>query len=88
MRYSSILQKAIDNADLSLAQISRRLEIYGLRTNKAHLSKLQNGKLPPAGDKLNDALANVLKVNSVELKAAAYIEKLPKEVLGYLRKNG
>lgn len=81
MKYAEILREAIAKSDLSLSQIARRLNPHGLKTNKATLSKLQNAKLPPAGDKLNAALAIVLEIDPVELKTAAYRDKIPPEVL-------
>lgn len=87
MNYSDILREAIERADLTLAQISRRLQAYGLKTNKAQLSKLQNGKMPPAGDKLNEALADLLNIDPIEFKAAAYREKIPAEVLEKLQSH-
>jgi transcriptional regulator with XRE-family HTH domain len=80
-----LLKKSIAAADLSLSQICRRLKIHGLNTNKTHLSKLQNGKLPPAGDKLNEALAQVLEIDPIDLKTAAYKEKIPPEILEKLK---
>lgn len=87
MVYSTILKNAISKIDLSLTQICNRLESYGLKTNKAHLSKLQNGKLPPAGDRLNEALAIVLGIDPVVLKTAAYKEKIPADVLEKLKET-
>lgn len=86
MSYSELLRKAINNQELSLTEICNKLQTYGLKTSKAHLSKLQNGKLPPAGDKINDALAGVLNIDPVVLKVAAYKEKLPKDVLEEIQK--
>jgi transcriptional regulator with XRE-family HTH domain len=81
MRYADLLKESITKADLSLPQISRRLKKCGTSADKVYLSKLQNGKLPPARDKLNDALAEVLGINPIEFKAAAYAEKIPPEIL-------
>lgn len=84
MKYSTMLKTAINKADLTLSQISCQLDAHGLRATKSYLSKLQNGKLPPAGDKLNESLALILGLDPVELKAAAYKEKIPKDVLELL----
>ncbi|MBY0052939.1 XRE family transcriptional regulator [Brevibacillus agri] len=85
MRYSEMLQQAIALKRMSLAEISSLIQERGYKTNKAYLSKLQNGKLPPAGDGLNQVLADVLDIDPVELKAAAYREKIPADVLEKLQ---
>ncbi|RJX40961.1 hypothetical protein D3P09_02785 [Paenibacillus pinisoli] len=40
-----------------------------------------NGKASPASDNVNNALAKVLGINSIELKKAAYREKIPVDLL-------
>jgi transcriptional regulator with XRE-family HTH domain len=85
MTYSENLKAAILNAGLSLDQICWRLSKIGFKTHKGYLSKLQNGKVSPAGDRLNECLALILGVDPLELKAAAYREKIPNEVLQKLQ---
>lgn len=87
MNYSQMLRKAINNSNMSLSEIAAELRKHDLRTTKFHLSKLQNGKLPPAGDKLNDAIAKVLGIDPIEFKAAAYREKISPDVLEKLQSN-
>lgn len=79
--YTEILQKSINASDLSLSQIARRLEKKGVSIDKSYLSKLQNGKIAPAGERINDAIAEVLGIDKLELKVAAYREKIPQDVL-------
>jgi repressor LexA len=81
LTYAEFLNRAIKKSGLSLDQISMKISFSGASASKQYLSRLQNGKTPPAGDKLHDALAEILKVDPVELKAAAYREKIPPEVL-------
>ena len=81
VRYTEILKANIMASDLSLSQIARRLEKNGINIDKSYLSKLQNGKIPPAGERINDAIAEVLGIDKLELKVAAYREKIPKDVL-------
>lgn len=88
MLYTEIFRKCLRKSGLSLTELSDRLHQKGFKTTKSHLSKLQNGKLPPAGDKLNDALAEVLEIDPIDLKVAAYKEKIPPEVLARLKKKG
>lgn len=87
MKYSMILKKGIQNSNLSLAQIAIRLKSYGVRVDKSYLSKLQNGKKPPATDAINEALSKVLDIEAVDLKLAAYRNKIPKDILQELEKN-
>ncbi|WP_405131117.1 XRE family transcriptional regulator [Paenibacillus sp. FSL H8-0317] len=88
MKYAEIFRNYVRDSGLSLSQLCDLLHERGFKTTKSHLSKLQNGKLPPAGDKLNDALAEVLSVDPVELKVAAYREKISPEVLARLNEKG
>lgn len=88
MIYTEMLSDAIQRSGLKLDKIAELVcEIIGRSTSKNYLSRLQNGKVPPAGDKLNDALAEVLNINPIELKAAAYREKIPPEVLKILQQD-
>lgn len=75
--YPDLLREYIENSELSLSQIETKLREKGLSTNKAYISKLQNGKLPPAGDDINKALAEVLNGDEDELILLSYAEKAP-----------
>ncbi|MCP3808435.1 hypothetical protein PPOLYM_03500 [Paenibacillus polymyxa] len=84
-KYSELLANAIKKSGLKLDKICSLVgDITGNVLTKHYLSKLQNGKTSPASDKLNDALATVLGVNPIELKASAYYEKIPHEILDHL----
>jgi transcriptional regulator with XRE-family HTH domain len=85
MNYADILNKAIYDSGFSLSQISKKLELLEVRANRGYLSKLKNGNTSPASDKMNHALAEVLKIDPIELQTAAYREKIPPEVLERLR---
>lgn len=85
-KYTKLLKKSIESSGLSLSQICRLLESKGFKPGKSYLSKLQNGKLPPASDTMNKALASVLDIDSVELQASAYVVKISPEVLERLKK--
>ncbi|MEC0167418.1 XRE family transcriptional regulator [Paenibacillus graminis] len=87
MNYSTLLKNSIYKERLTLGEIEEKLKNFGQKTNKAYISKLQNGKLPPAGDRLNEALAIVLNIDPIDLKAAAYREKIPAEVLERINSN-
>lgn len=86
--YSEILSDAVTESGLKLNKIAEMIgQITGKRPTNEYLSRLQNGKTPPAGDKLNEAIAEVLQIDVVELKAAAYREKIPAEVLEKLQSH-
>ncbi|WP_052309227.1 hypothetical protein [Paenibacillus polymyxa] len=86
-KYSDLLANSIKSSGLKLDKICTLIgDITGNELTKHYLSKLQNGKTSPASDKLNDALANVLNIDPIELKAAAYLEKIPPEVLKRLNR--
>ena len=85
-QYSMKLAKAIDESGLKLIKIAERAgKICGSAPSVAYLSRVQNGKTSPASDSLNDALAEVLGIDPIELKIAAYREKLPADVLEKLQ---
>jgi hypothetical protein len=86
VNYAGILSKAIDESGLKLGKIAELVGgITGNKPAKHYLSRLQNGKTPPASDRMNDALAEVLSIDPLELKAAAYCEKIPDDVLEKLK---
>ncbi|MCR8981601.1 helix-turn-helix domain-containing protein [Brevibacillus laterosporus] len=85
MNYSEIIRVAISNKELSLTEICKLIRKHGYKTNKTYLSKLQNGKTPPASDSFNQIIAEVLGIDPIELKTAAYREKIPQEVLEKLQ---
>ncbi|MCC3381951.1 XRE family transcriptional regulator [Paenibacillus farraposensis] len=86
MSYSTMLKSAIKNADLSLAQICRRVNRFGFKLDPAILSKMQNGKHPPAKDELNIILAQVLGIDAGELRVAAIKQVLPKELIELIQR--
>ncbi len=80
MLYKDLLSRYIANSRLTLSQIEQRMRNKGFSTNKAYISKLQNGKLPPAGEDITRALAEVTNGDPEPLIMAGYIEKAPEEV--------
>jgi repressor LexA len=81
MKYSEILAEMIQKNKLSLSDIAKKLENYDVSIDRGYLSKLRSGVKPPASDRINDALARVLDIDPIELKIAAYKEKIPSDVL-------
>lgn len=81
-KYSVMLSDAIEESGLKLTKIAEKVgEICGNKPTMHYLSRLKNGRNPPAGDDLNVALAMVLGIDSTELRAAAFREKIPNDVL-------
>ncbi|MDV6378223.1 hypothetical protein ORD22_08175 [Sporosarcina sp. GW1-11] len=75
--YHDLLRDSISRSRLSLADISDQLIDMGFSTKKDYLSKLQNGKIPPARDDLNTALARILDIDENELILSAHLAKSP-----------
>lgn len=87
-RYSVMLSEAIEKSGLKLTKIAEKAgELCGKEPTMHYLSKVKNGKSPPAGDELNIALAQVLGMDPTELRAAAYREKIPNDVLQKLAES-
>lgn len=86
MKYRDLIKSAMDEKKLSLRQASGLIEeLYGIQIDSSYLSKLRSGEKPPASDKINDVLAKFLDIDAVDLKAAAYQEKIPPEVLARIK---
>lgn len=83
MNYANLLRSYIKESRLTLDEISEKLEGFGIKATKPYLSKLQNGKTPPASDKLNKALAEITGGDVQKLIWAAFIEKAPEEIKGF-----
>jgi SOS regulatory protein LexA len=77
MKYHELLSSYISRSGLSLTQITNALNEKGFSSHKGYISKLQNGKVAPAGDELNKALAEVLEGDPDKLIWYAYVEKAP-----------
>ncbi|OIJ17072.1 hypothetical protein BKP37_00595 [Anaerobacillus alkalilacustris] len=86
--YSDILAQAIIESGLKLQKIAEIIEKNtGSRPTIEYLSRLKNGRIPPAGDKLNEALAVAVGIDPLDLKVAAYREKIPGDVLEKLKEQ-
>ncbi|WP_312145554.1 helix-turn-helix transcriptional regulator [Lysinibacillus capsici] len=77
MKYAELLQSYIEQSRLTLDEISEKISEKGLSASKQYLSKLQNGKTPPASEKLNSVLAEILDGDADKLDFFAYVEKAP-----------
>ncbi|WP_277547573.1 S24 family peptidase [Brevibacillus laterosporus] len=80
MTYAELLSSYIEKSNLSLSQISNALKEKGFSTDKGYISKLQNNKIPPAGEDLSRALAEITGGDSQKLIMAGYVSKAPEEI--------
>ena len=87
MTYAEMLKKGIEEKGISLQQLCFQLAKREIWVDKAVLSKMQNGKLPPADDKVNITLAEILGIDSEQFRLAAVSEKLPKDLLNLIREQ-
>lgn len=88
MRYQTLLRKAIEKKRLSLTQISFQLAKRDICLDKSVISKIQNGKLPPARDEVNIALAEILDIDVNQFRLAAAKEILPKSLFELIKNAG
>jgi ribosome-binding protein aMBF1 (putative translation factor) len=88
MKYHDLLKRGIEKKGISLTQISFRLAKKNICLDKSILSKMQNGKLPPAKDEVNIALAEILDINPVHLRVAAAKEILPSSLIDLIKSAG
>lgn len=85
--YASLLKNYITKSKLSLKSISDELKDRGFSTDKGYISKLQNGKIPPAGEEITRAIAEITGGDPEELILAGYLERAPEEVRDRLLTN-
>ncbi|MNL14345.1 hypothetical protein D3C87_1352800 [compost metagenome] len=87
MTYSSMLKRAIEKKKYSLTQVCFQLAKRDVWLDKASLSKIQNGKLPPAKDETNKVLAEILDIDSTKLRVAAIREIIPDDLIELIKKE-
>jgi ribosome-binding protein aMBF1 (putative translation factor) len=88
MNYRALLKKGIEKKSLSLTQITFRLAKKDICLDKSVISKMQNGKLPPARDEVNIALAEILDIDINQFRLAAVKEILPKSLFELIKTAG
>ncbi|TVY09904.1 hypothetical protein [Paenibacillus cremeus] len=86
MNYADMIKDYIARSPFSLQVLSNKLKKIGFQVDKAYLSKLQNGKVSPANNELNRAIAELTGNDPELLIRAAYMEKAPEEVKEELNK--
>ncbi|OPA77444.1 hypothetical protein BVG16_13375 [Paenibacillus selenitireducens] len=88
MKYHELLKLGIEKADLSLAQICRRMDKKGVTIDRAIVCKLKNGKIPPAKDNVNKVLAQILEIDESQLRIAAAKETIPEDLYNLIKVAG
>lgn len=86
--YAKLLKRGIVKKGLSLNQICFQLAKRDILLDRSLLSKLQNGKIPPAKDHINVALAEIIGINKNELRLAAARETIEPELFELIRNAG
>jgi repressor LexA len=87
MTYAELLKQYIKDSRYTLEEISKLLLDRGLSASREHLSRLQNGKVPPATDEINKAICEITGGDPDKLSWYAYVEKAPegfKKILNQL----
>ncbi|MEE4565264.1 XRE family transcriptional regulator [Paenibacillus polymyxa] len=88
MLYAKLLKNGVALKGLSLNQICFQLAKRDIWLDRAVLSKMKNGKLPPAKDHINIALAEILGIDSNELRLAAARETIDPKLYELIRCAG
>lgn len=88
MKYHTLLRRAIEKKGISLTQVTFRLAKKDICLDKSVISKLQNGKLPPARDEVNIALAEILEIDVNQFRLAAAKEIIPKSLFELIKTAG
>lgn len=91
MNYQELLNTAVKDSGWSMREIAKRCTKNGLNISQSYLSQLCKGDAPPASDKVNRMLGNVLSVvtsiDPDDLIIAAYREKIPPDILEKLKED-
>lgn len=88
MNYATMLQNAISLKNLSLSKLCFQLARKDIWIDRAILSKIQNGKLPPAKDRVNIVLAEILEIDGTKLRLAAARETIDPGLFELIRNAG
>jgi SOS-response transcriptional repressor LexA len=84
INYAELIKSYINKSGYKLDELSELLKKQGISATKEYLSRLQNGKRPPASDELNIALAELTGNDPKEIIVSAYIDKAPENIKGLL----
>lgn len=86
MSYSEMLSMMIERSGLTLKNIAEKCNELGVKIDQSYISKLKTGKLPPASDEVNEAIAKVCDYTMTEeLLYEAYLEKAPDYIRAFIK---
>jgi SOS-response transcriptional repressor LexA len=85
MDYFTLLSNYIKESGYSLARLSTELRNRGFGVDKAYLSRLKNGKVPPAKKELNLAIGEIIGRDGEELEIRASLEDAPENLKALLK---
>jgi hypothetical protein len=88
LNYSTMLKQSIEKKEYSLAQVCFQLAKRDIWLDKAILSKMQNGKFPPAKDEINILLAEILGIDPVKFRIAAVKATMSPELFKLVKEAG
>lgn len=80
MPYSRLLRDIVANSGYNSKQIIDECNKRGKKIDKAYLSKLLNGKIPPPSEEVSRVLANICNADERLLVVEGYVDKAPKEI--------
>lgn len=84
MGYAHLLDKYIQNSELSINEILERLKDSGIKIDRSYISKLRSGAKPPASEEVTRALAEITGGDPQSLINAGVIEKAPEEIKAFI----
>ncbi|MCY9764279.1 helix-turn-helix domain-containing protein [Paenibacillus alvei] len=88
MNYKELIKHHIENNGMSCQEIVDKMKMRGVKLDRSYISMLKNGRKSPASDKVNIALAEVLGIDSAELRIAAVKEKISPDLYQLIKKIG
>lgn len=77
IRYHEMLDDYVSRSGQSLREIARCCSCRGVAVTPSYICKLRRGSLPPASDRINAVLSEVLGGDTEALLVSAYREKTP-----------
>lgn len=84
MPYKVLLNQKIEQSKLSIKEIAKRCNEYGVKITAAYISTLKNNEDKIPSDQVSKALAHALNIDERLLIIEAYIDKAPKEFVSFI----
>lgn len=83
MPYSRLLKQVIADSGYTNKELLQKCTEEGVKIDKAYLSKLSNGKVPPPSEEVSRAIARICGVDESLLVIEGYVDKAPEEVRNF-----